>query len=114
VRYARSIAEHANYLWKFVATAATREHEIINVEQGKARNGRMFDFTLRAQMDVMQIRDLEIDEREALQSKQTTSKETKGKKGKFGKGKKGEETDNSPAKSAPSKDYLKDLSDDDD
>jgi replicative DNA helicase len=112
IRYARSIAEHANYAWKFVATKTTREHEIINIEQLKARNGRMFDFTLRAQMNIMQIRDLEIEEREELQSKSTTDKGTKGKKGKKFEGKKGDKEDAGPTKAAPSKDYLKDLSED--
>lgn len=113
IRYARSIAEHANYAWKFVATKATREHEIINIEQLKARNGRMFDFTLRAKMDVMQIRDLDIEERDELQSKSTTGKKSDKndkKKGKFGKDKASESK--GPTKNAPSKDYLKDLGDD--
>lgn len=108
IRYARSIAEHANYAWKFVATKATREHEIINIEQLKARNGRMFDFTLRAKMDVMQIRDLELEEREELESKSTTGKKSK----KGDKGKK--EDEKGKAKNAPSKEYLKDLSEDED
>lgn len=116
IRYARSIAEHANYAWKFVATKATREHEIINIEQLKARNGRMFDFTLSAKMDVMQIRDLDIEEREALDSKTATGKDKEkkgiGKKGKHGKNKK--EESSGPTKASPSKDYLKDLGDDED
>jgi archaellum biogenesis ATPase FlaH len=114
IRYARSIAEHANYAWKFVATAATREHEIINIEQLKARNGRMFDFTLRAKMDVMQIRDLELEEREELQSKSTTKKDGKGKGKKFKSKDDKDKEDKGPAKSKPSPDYLKDLSQDED
>jgi replicative DNA helicase len=111
IRYARSIAEHANYAWKFVATKSTREHEIINIEQLKARNGRMFDFTLRAKMDVMQIRDLEIEEREELDSKVTKGGKPD-KKGKHkGKPTKDEE-DKKPSKSAPNNEYLKDLSED--
>lgn len=116
IRYARSIAEHANYAWKFVATAATREHEIINIEQLKARNGRMFDFTLRAYMATMQIRDLEIEEREELQSKSTTKKDSKGSGKKF-KGKKSgskEDEDSGPTKAKPRPDYMKDLSEDED
>jgi hypothetical protein len=116
IRYARSIAEHANYAWKFVATAATREHEIINIEQLKARNGRMFDFTLRALLAVMQIRDLELEEREDLQSKSTTKKDGKGKGKKFkGKdSKEKEKEDKGPAQSKPRPDYMKDLSEDED
>lgn len=115
IRYARSIAEHANYAWKFVATAATREHEIINIEQLKARNGRMFDFTLRAKMDVMQIRDLELEEREELSSKAASKSKNKkkfgGKDGK-GKGSKEKEENDGPVKKAPSDNYLQDLADD--
>jgi replicative DNA helicase len=112
IRYARSIAEHANYAWKFVATAATREHEIINSEQLKARNGRMYDFTLRAEMATMRIRDLELEEREAINSEISKGGKSSGKKGKFSK--KGE-SEGKPKnkKSSPKKDYLKDLSDDD-
>ena len=111
IRYARSIAEHANYAWKFVATAATREHEIINIEQLKARNGRMFDFTLRALMSVMQVRDLEIEELESIKSKTATSKtETNGKKRKkFDKN-----SANTETATKPKNDYLKDLSEDED
>ena len=117
IRYARSIAEHANYAWKFVATNATREQEIINIEQLKARNGRMFDFTLKAKMNFMQVRDLDVDEKEELEDKKTTTKGRGGKNNKYKKGKSGVnkgEDDDTPAKSSPSKDYLKDLSDDED
>lgn len=117
IRYARAIAEHANYAWKFVATNATREQEIINIEQLKARNGRMFDFTLKAKMNIMQVRDLDVDEKEEIEDKKTTKKGKGGKDNKYKKGKskvnKGEE-DATPSKSSPSKDYLKDLSDDED
>ena len=123
IRYARSIAEHANYAWKFVATAATREHEIINIEQLKARNGRMFDFTLRAEMACMRIRDLELEEKEEIQSKmQSGGSKTKKEvsdKGALGEAhkRKGKSKDEAPqgkkAKAGPGKDYLKDLSDED-
>lgn len=108
IRYARSIAEHANYAWKFVATAATRENEIINIEQLKARNGRMFDFTLRALMAFMQVRDLDVEEKEELHSKGNTSKSTHKKGGHPSKNKDKDET---PAKAKPDKAYLQDLSD---
>jgi len=122
IRYARSIAEHANYAWKFVATSATREHEIINIEQLKARNGRMFDFTLRAQMGVMRIRDLELEEKEELETKtkrKSDDTDAKGRKGRpdTSKHRKGTDERSKTKKSkdaSPKEDYLKDLSDDDD
>ena len=119
IRYARSIAEHANYCWRFVATSATREHEILNIDQLKARNGRMFEFTLRAQMSTMRIRDLELEEREELMTKlkggsgkSKDDPKAVGKPRKHGKVSKEDRETNK--KSKPSKDYLKDLSDDDD
>lgn len=119
VRYARSLLEHSNYAWKFVATASTREQEIINIEQGKARNGRMFDFTLKATMATMRVRDLDESEREDLDDKKNkkVTKDSKGGKGnKFRKDAKGKRDadDEKPAKSRPSKSYMQDLADDDD
>lgn len=115
VRYARSLVEHANYAWTFVATNATREQEIINVEQKKARNGRLFPFTLRSQMATMRVRDLEPEEKDELEdSKQRkNTKDASGGKGNKYKKEKLGKKDDSPAQSKPSKDYLKDLSDDD-
>ncbi len=118
VRYARSLVEHANYAWRFVATSATREHEIINIDQLKARNGRMFEFTLRAQMAYMRIRNLDIEEKEELMSRISGSSENKDKgaiKGKrFDKTRKHIDKEDKPKKTNPGKDYLKDLSDDED
>lgn len=119
VRYARSIKEHANYMWQFIATSTTREQEIINIEQTKARNGRLFDFTLRATMSTMQVRDLDVEEKDALSDanhKKSTNKPDGGKNNKFKKDKLGKTTpdkDEESGKSSPSKSYLKDLSDDD-
>lgn len=73
IRYAQAIKEHANYAWTFVSTKTTRENEILNIEQLKARNGRMFDFSLRARLDVMRITDLEP-------SEEMTAKDVKPKK----------------------------------
>lgn len=117
IRYARAIAEHANYAWKFVASDTTREHEIINIDQLKARNGRMYPFTLRALLAFMQIRNLDIEEKEQIESAMST-----GKKGKFkGKDKKGKHSsdadDSSSKKKVSTKaepNYLKDLGDEDD
>lgn len=119
VRYARSLLEHANYAWTFIATSATREQEILNIEQKKARNGRLYSFTLKSLMSCSQIRDLQDDEKteieDAAQRRHTTDGKG-GAKNKFKKGKLGRHTpeDDSPAKSKPSKDYLRDLSDEDD
>ncbi len=122
IRYARAIAEHSNTCWIFVSTKATRENEIINVEQIKARNGRLFDFTLSAKLDVMRIGDLDIEEKEKyVQEKQDRQE-------KRGKGKGGSEKNSKSAKkSTSSKDedsaakkksrasaYLSDLADGDD
>jgi replicative DNA helicase len=109
IRYARAIAEHANYAWTFVATATTRENQIMNISQLKARNGRIFDFTLRALLDVMRVRDLELEEKEELDAKKKTSP----KKKKFGK-KDADEDAGTKKKTKAGKDYLKDLSDEDD
>ncbi len=89
IRYAQSIKEHSNNCWIFVSTKQTRENEIINVEQLKARNGRLFDFTLSAKLDVMRISDLDVDEREKYSQAQEEQSEKKGKPGKKDKGKKG-------------------------
>lgn len=121
IRYARAIQEHANYMWKFIATETTREQEIINVEQAKARNGRLFPFTLRALMNTMRVRDLELDEKEELEDNRNSKKSKGGKDNKFKKDKLGKKSksrkdddDDSKGKSSPSKSYLKDLSEDDD
>lgn len=58
VRYSRAIAEHANNLWSFVATKESREAGIINIEQQKARNQKMFSFSLKVDADMMRVYDL--------------------------------------------------------
>jgi replicative DNA helicase len=109
IRYARSIAEHANYCWTFVANQQTQEQEIINIEQFKARNGERFPFTLKATMSNMRVRDLEIEERDKLNVNATVDRPGPGKKAK------GLDKTNSgagTAKVGPPGQYLKDLSDD--
>lgn len=117
IRYARAIAEHANYAWKFVASDATREHEIINIDQLKARNGRMFPFTLRALLAYMQIRNLEIEEKEQIESVMSTGKKKfKGKKGKPASGSSSDSDSSEGKKKVSSKaepNYLKDLGEED-
>lgn len=109
--------------WIFVSTKQTRENEIINVEQLKARNGRLFDFTLSAKLDVMRIGDLDIEERERYTQTQEEQK-AKGKDKKSGKGKDGkkskkdkadsEDNDDTKKKRSRASNYLSDLADGDD
>jgi replicative DNA helicase len=94
IRYARAIAEHSSSCWVFVATKQSRENELITIEQTKARNGRQFDFSLRARLDVMQIRDLELEEQQELEAQK--KKRRKGK------------VDN-VSKNAPTEKYLNDI-----
>jgi predicted ATP-dependent serine protease len=103
IRYAQAIKEHSSYCWVFVANQATRENEILNVEQLKARNGRFFDFTLKTEMAFMRVRDMDTGEREKLQSKMNTSK--KGKSSGVPSDKSKSET----AAANPTPSYLKDL-----
>lgn len=58
IRYSRAMAEHMNNLWAFVANKDTREAGIINIEQQKARNQRMFSFSLKIDSDMMRVYDL--------------------------------------------------------
>jgi len=101
--------------WIFVSTKQTRENEIINVEQLKARNGRLFDFTLSAKLDVMRIGDLDIEEREKYVE---AKEEKKSKKGKDKDGKKSkrdrEEPDSKEQKRSKANQYLSDQADGDD
>lgn len=57
VRYARSILEHANNAWIFVATDHTKEQGIIDVRQPKARNQDPTPFTLDVEYQFMSITD---------------------------------------------------------
>ncbi len=123
IRYARAIAEHSNTCWIFVSTKATRENEIINVEQIKARNGRLFDFTLSAKLDVMRIGDLDIEEKEKYVQEKQERKERKGKKGKgysdgnankHDKPSKAKDEDSESKKKSRARAYLSDLADGDD
>ena len=113
IRYAQAIKEHSNNCWIFVSTKQTRENEIINVEQLKARNGRLFDFTLSAKLDVMRIGDLDIEEREKYVEAKEEKKSKKGKDGKKSKRDK-EEPDSKEQKRSRSNQYLSDQADGDD
>jgi replicative DNA helicase len=104
IRYAQAIKEHSNYCWTFVGTKESRDAQVLNITQIKARNGELFDFTLRAELATMRIRSMTDEERDHNQSRSNTSKKNRdgapsGKSGKSGKGKEPE--------------YLKDISDDD-
>jgi len=114
---------NSNNCWIFVATKATRENEIINVEQLKARNGRLFDFTLSAKLDIMRIGDLDIEEKEKYvqEKKERQEKRSKGKdkdtdksEGKKSKSNKSREEDSEGKKKTRARAYLSDLADGDD
>jgi replicative DNA helicase len=108
IRYARSIAEHANNCWTFIANQQTQEQEILNIEQLKARNGERFPFTLKATMSNMRVRDLEIEERDKLNVNATVERSGPGKKSK----KLDKTNSGTDVKVKPPGEYLKDLSDD--
>jgi replicative DNA helicase len=119
IRYAQSIKEHSNNCWIFVATKQTRENEIINVNQLKARNGRLFDFTLSAKLDTMRIGDLDVEEREKYINKMRTDvKPEEGRKKKKDKDRKGKDRDRSDGENKARKkaavEYLSDMADGDD
>lgn len=121
IRYAQAIKEHSNSCWVFVSTKATRENEIINVEQLKARNGRLFDFTLSAKLDIMRIGDLDVEEKEKyVQEKKERQEKKKGKDSdkdtdkKGSKKRKSREEDSEAKKKTRATAYLSDLADGDD
>lgn len=58
VRYSRTMVEHANHAWVFVANQETKEAGILKIEQLKARNGRAFPFTLSIDYSKMRISDM--------------------------------------------------------
>lgn len=58
VRYSRAIAEHSSNLWTFVSSNESREAGLININQDKARNQRMFPFSLKVNPATMRVRDL--------------------------------------------------------
>lgn len=98
IRYSQAIKEHSNYSWVFVSTKETREAEVINISQLKARNGELYDFTLKAELAYMRIRSMSQEEREAAESASVTKKKKR-------KGDKGEDDKTEQPK------YLKDISD---
>ena len=95
------VTHNSSYCWVFVSTKQTRENELLTVDQLKARNGRQFDFSLRAKLDVMRIRDLELEEQQELRDR-------KKKKRKSGS------EDKEDKRSSPSDSYLADIADEDD
>ena len=58
IRYSKAVQEHANNSFMFVTNAETRELGIINIKQGKARNQKMFDFTLKTEANKMRVFDM--------------------------------------------------------
>lgn len=88
------VVHNSNYSWVFVSTKETREAEIINIRQLKARNGQLYDFMLKARLDMMRIRSMTNEEKKVAQSGANTKKGGK------------------PEKEGKSPGYLKDISDD--
>lgn len=91
VRYARSILEHANNAWIFVATEHTKEQGIIDVRQPKARNQDPSPFTLDVEYEFMSVTDSDsgaaVGDDDAQQEKgNTRRKPNGGKAGAAGKG----------------------------
>ena len=57
VRYARSIKEHSDNLWTWVYGSEARKSNVIYVNQQKARNQKIFPFSLYANFNFMTFRD---------------------------------------------------------
>ena len=112
LRYSTTIGDHCNNFWSIVSTKQTREQQILNVEQVKARNGELFPFTLRALLQFMQIRDLEEREKKELERVPKTVKDNAS-KGYHKRGSTGDTHTNTKRASEPNN-YLSDLSDEED
>ncbi len=59
IRYAKSIFEHSNNAWAWVATDETREAGVLHIKQKKARNQKLFNFTLGFDDDRMTFYDID-------------------------------------------------------
>ena len=57
LRYSKVIADHANNLWIWTANDETRENKVMQIKQLKARNQKMFDFTLSYDDDLYRVFD---------------------------------------------------------
>lgn len=101
IRYAQSIKEHSNICWTFVANKDTREAGVMNISQLKARNGELYDFTLKTDMARMTVRSMSEEERSSFESGSNTTKKNRG-------GKDGKEKEDKKSKRPA---YLTDVSD---
>jgi hypothetical protein len=72
------VTHNSDYAWTFVATKETRENEILNIEQIKGRNAELFPFSLRAQMNIMRIGDLDHDESSSSEGNEEGSRPKRG------------------------------------
>lgn len=61
IRYARSISEHSNVSFTFVATQETKDQGIIKINVPKCRQGRAFPFTLKVDYSHMIVKDMPQD-----------------------------------------------------
>ena len=62
IRYARSISEHSNNSWIWVANKEAKETGIMRVEQPKARNSLAFPFLIKMDWQYMRIEEVAQDE----------------------------------------------------
>lgn len=57
LKYSQTVKEHSSCCWLFTSDEKAREAQIIEIEQVKARNQRMFNFMLRTDLEFMRIFD---------------------------------------------------------
>jgi replicative DNA helicase len=57
LRYSKVLKDHANNLWTWLMTDEARENKIMEIHQGKARNQKMFPFTLSFDDDLYKVFD---------------------------------------------------------
>lgn len=72
LRYSKAIGEHSNNAWYWVVTPESREQKIMNIKQAKARNQKMFDFTLGFDDDCYRVFD--VDEHSAFTDRKEPEK----------------------------------------
>jgi len=57
LKYSQTVKEHSSCCWLFTADEKSKEQQIIEIEQEKARNQRQFNFMLRTNLEFMQVYD---------------------------------------------------------
>lgn len=80
IRYSRAITEHSNNAWAWVATDETREAGVINIKQQKARNQKLFNFTIGFDDERMTFYDIDSKDKQESSEKSEQLKDlTEGK-----------------------------------